>query len=74
MNVTIVVPLSTVTIFVPGIGHALFIISLVLIIIGVIHIGKLVRNRLNANKSSKETSRVNEFNETNHKLYDKSIN
>ncbi|MGE7624707.1 serine hydrolase domain-containing protein [Viridibacillus sp. NPDC096237] len=49
-----VVPLSTVTLFVPGIGHALFIISLFLIIIGVINIGNLVRNRVKADESSKE--------------------
>ncbi|MGG0654975.1 serine hydrolase domain-containing protein [Rummeliibacillus pycnus] len=71
---TIVAPLSTVTLFVPGIGHALFIISISLIILGVIKIGKLIRIKLNADKSSKENRRVIEFNEINHKSYDKFIN
>ncbi|WP_397538814.1 serine hydrolase domain-containing protein [Rummeliibacillus pycnus] len=65
---TFVAPLSTVTLFVPGIGHALFIISLFLIIIGIIKIGKLIRIKLNADKSSKENRRVTEFDETNHKI------
>lgn len=70
-DVTIVVPLSTVTLFVPGIGHALFIISILLIIIGVIKIGKLIRNRLIVNKSLKENKRVIDIIETNQKLKDK---
>ena len=44
--VTQVVPLSVATIFAPGIGHALFIIPLFLIIIGVINIGKLVIDKV----------------------------
>ncbi|AZV41595.1 serine hydrolase domain-containing protein [Peribacillus asahii] len=44
--VTQVVPLSVATIFAPGIGHALFIIPLFLIIIGVINIGKLVLDKV----------------------------
>ncbi|WP_028391158.1 serine hydrolase domain-containing protein [Bacillus cihuensis] len=57
--VTQVVPLSVATIFAPGIGHALFIIPLFLIIIGVINIGKLVlvkvwssQKKLHSNYSS----------------------
>ncbi|MFJ8260978.1 serine hydrolase domain-containing protein [Rummeliibacillus sp. NPDC094406] len=65
---TLVAPLSTVTLFVPGIGHALFIISLSLIIIGIIKIGRLIRIKLNTDKSSKENRKVIEFDETNHKI------
>jgi len=65
---TLVAPLSTVTLFVPGIGHALFIISLSLIIIDVIKIGKLIRIKLKTDKGSKENWRVIEFDETNHKI------
>lgn len=35
-------PLSTVTLFAPGIGHLLFIIPLLLLIVGVVKVGKTI--------------------------------
>ena len=35
-------PLSTVTLFAPGIGHLLFLIPLLLLIVGVFQLGKVI--------------------------------
>lgn len=51
---TRVVPFSAAALFLPGIGHALFIIPLFLITIGVIKVIKLVRYKAKPNESSKE--------------------
>ncbi|WP_400195185.1 serine hydrolase domain-containing protein [Lysinibacillus telephonicus] len=41
-----ITPWSTVTLFVPGIGHALFIIPILLLLIGVMKVGKMIRNKV----------------------------